>query len=210
MSGRTRCCSRKAGFRFYCSLVPVIGRVAGVAVAVVAATVACGSTEPDPYAGLTAAEMAYVIPDSAQWGPGDPCADLCAGEVTTAEMQLLAWSRVRDIEVVDGRSGAESLITVRLRVDEGGDPAGDFVTRSWGEDVASALAVLEQGYELWAGVGEPPDDWVRLFVVFDDGGRFAGVGYNAAGDVTVPLAREMASHGAPSARAFLRGSIDAH
>jgi hypothetical protein len=173
---------------------------------------ACASTPDEPYAGMTERELAYVIPDSARWGPGNPCADGvdCAGSVTPELIADLQWVEISRIVVVDGTLGDDRTIKVEPSVDRtlrGDGIAEGRVFRAWGQDAEWMVEAIDAGHEVWVGWGEDPLAYFSYSLAISDAGQFAGIGFGAGRYVTRPLAAALAQSGAVSARTYLEDLI---
>ena len=182
----------------------------GLALAVLAT--GCGGDD-DPYGRLTDLELSYVIPNSAQWAGGDPCAESdCSGEIDSSQLRNASWFVVDGIDATAAAVGAEE--TIQIRLDVAGvvrepEQPGTIDGVAWGQDVAWALEALDAGHELWAATECPglETGYVCHFVAIDDHDRFAGIGYGQGLLFTTPLARETAHRGSLSGRQFLEDHI---
>lgn len=172
-----------------------------------------GCGDADPYAELSPAEMAFVIPESAGWGPADPCANSdCRGPVDVEDLAEADRLAIDTIEVIEGAVGDDDSARVRIAVAEtlAGEPHGAAVEkRLWGTDVEVILDALTAGHDVWAATPCQGmiDDVVCHLVIFDTEERFAGIGSGASLYFTRPLARQAAAANATTARAFIEAAL---
>ena len=184
--------------------------IVGLAALFIVVSAVCAE---DPYAGLSDREMSYVIPGSASWGPGNPCAESdCGGEISSAYLDTGPWFVVGDVRITgeateDGNSTPVEIDVTRVIH---GDLEETTLERAlWSDDLTVLHEVQDLGLEVWAA---SPCDGMEVHVVcylvaIDDTGRFAGLGYGDALLFTAPLAREAAAQDAASGRAFLEAAI---
>jgi hypothetical protein len=178
------------------------------------ALVVAGCSRLDPYEGLTPAELAYVIPDSARWGPGNPCAEVgCGGAVESRYLRRASWVVFDAVSVVAGSVGAKGEGSIRIELDvvevlRGSVDTASVEVDAWEPDIERVLQALDAGHELWAAVQcRGLGGNVCYIVAIDDEGRFAGIGDGAGLLFTAPLAREAADARAPSGRQFLEAVL---
>ncbi|MEM9747082.1 MAG: hypothetical protein AAF945_10350 [Actinomycetota bacterium] len=148
----------------------------GLAVTSVLAASGCGPGEP--YDDLSAAELAYLMPDAASWSPGDPCGDGgdCSGAIPLDVLDDALWSDVVAVETLP-RSVDTTGDNVRVRftvVDQRGERS--VVANVHESDPARFRAALSIHDVLLA---EPrSDSWPRAVpIAIDQQGRVAPVGW---------------------------------
>lgn len=185
--------------------------VVGLAVATLLSA-GCGQAS---YEGLGQLELSYVIPNSASWGTGDPCAEAdCGGPITADELSASNWIAVAGVRIVEGPDHEGQAITVEMNTKSisTSQPSDPFVGRAWGEDVRAASDALEEGHEVWASTQCPglEPDYICHFIAFDEAGRFAGLGYGKALYLTTPLAQMATRSNATSGRSFVESLVVDH
>lgn len=181
---------------------------------VILTAIACfviSACQQDPYATLTESELAYVIPNSASLGRGNPCDDAdCGGAVEIQTLPDALWLVVKDFEVLgESEGGKTTTAQLTARTSSRGTSTGQFIVIGWHQDVDAATRALEDGFEVWAAMECPgvQPDYVCHFVAFDQQGRLAGLGYGQGVTLTVPLAQSAAATGAVSGRSFLEDLV---
>ena len=169
-----------------------------------AATGCGGGTVPIE---LSSDERAYLIPNSSDWGEGNPCEDAdCPGELTVETMHTYCWVEIDPTSWSADAAGTEPSGLVDgffevMMVLRG--PPDDVVLGQLSPSMVEPMQqASDAGHRLVLGVG-CADDPMKETLVFeaiaiDEEGRFAGLGFGAALLTSTPLARAAAADGAPS------------
>lgn len=192
-----------------------------VALVVGAVAVVLLRVDGDPFAGLGAAERAYLLPDAAARGPAAPCGTdtTCAGPLTPSTIAGLSWWSITAWSVAgDGsyRTATVGAGVVPQAVDGRSGGAADATrVQVWRPTADAVDGALADGLEVWVAfvsplatgaVGDVPPV-VEVAVAFDPQGRAAGLGAAGAATVSAPIARAAAAAGAADARGYLLSVI---
>ena len=177
-------------------------------VAAATSTVVSGcSSAGNPYAELSVGAAEYVIPESESWGSGELCPDDgdCGGSITVEEIERFDWYRIIGLDLPSGGS-SDGTVTASLDIEEAraaSDPGRSSVqVRVWGPDAGDVRGLIDDGFDVWAGV-DPALDYAVVFIAFDARGRVAAIGNAAAEYFTIPVAELAAQADASSAFLYL-------